>query len=798
MLNNLLPVGSRARSIAFSAAALLLSLIIVQFVLPGTPGGGRGTPMAILFTGLVTGCGAAVTAIGLVLVYRSLRLINFAQAAMGAAGGRLFFEFMQFTPVPFPIALVLAILVGGLAGIAFDLVFGRKFFNAPRIMLTVTTIAALPLFAFFLAEAVPSLPIFPRKGARSLLEQVGGVASRPFLPFAGWEFKVGNYNTTFGFAEVLNIEILLFVIIGVTCFLRYSRAGVAIRALAENSERASLLGIPVMNLSTTVWAIAGGLSALTVIGTGALTTPAAATGSSAAIPILLLPLVAAVVARFQSIPVAVFISLLFATVANAVLYSYPDQTGVVQFIYFLLIVGMLFVQRRRAGRSEEGTGVGWTAVREQRGIPKELAKIATVRTTRWVLIAVGALFVIVYPLVVPSRFQFLGSTILLQAIVGVSLVVLTGWAGQISLGQFGFAAVGAVVASSLTASHGWPFWLAVPVATAVAGGFAALIGLPALRIKGLFLAVVTLAFTITVDVTLFEERYFDWLLPKGAVERPTLFFLNFEKDRPMYYLSAVCLALSIIVVLNLRRSRFGRLLIAMRENEANVQSFGVSAVRLKLTAFAVSGAIAGFSGAVFVHQQRGLNGVSFDTTHSVNGFVFTVLGGIGSVGGALLGSAFQNLLEYFLPSNDFLRSILQAFQQGGSTLLILFVAPAGLIGLLVALRDSWLRIIAQRRQIVVPSLFADYDAAALERKLIPLADPTANSGLAALGAGAHFRLRSEIHGGDAAAEQRALRGREEERLAIGAAGANFGDAGAEPPHDVVGATLVALGDESNG
>ncbi|MEY2424687.1 MAG: branched-chain amino acid transport system permease protein livM, partial [Actinomycetota bacterium] len=277
--------------------------------------------------------------------------------------------------------------------------------------------------------------------------------------------------------------------------------------------------------------------------------------------------------------------------------------------------------------------------------------------------------------------------------------------------------------------------------------------------------------------------------------RPTLFFLNFDQDRPMYYLALVCLVIAIVITLNLRRSRFGRLLIAMRENEANVQSFGVSAVRLKLTAFAVSGALAGFSGAVFVHQQRGLSAESFAAQRSLDMFVFTVLGGVGSVGGALLGSLYDNLFRYFLPSNDFLATVSGALQQGGGPLLVLWVAPAGLIGGVMAIRDAWLRIIAQRRQIVVPSLFADYDPDAIERKLIPLADPDANSGLAALGIGAKFRLGSELHGGAASADQRALRGRDEERLAIGAASASLGDVDAESPHDVVGATLVAVGED---
>jgi Branched-chain amino acid transport system / permease component len=262
----------------------------------------------------------------------------------------------------------------------------------------------------------------------------------------------------------------------------------------------------------------------------------------------------------------------------------------------------------------------------------------------------------------------------------------------------------------------------------------------------------------------------------------------------MYYLCLVCLAIAVIVTMNMRRSRFGRLLIAMRENEANVQSFGVSAVRLKLTAFAVSGALAGFSGAVFVHQQRGLSAESFLPQRSVDMFIFTVLGGISSVGGALLGSLYDNLFRYFLPANDFLRTIAQVLQDGGGPLFVLWVFPAGLISIGIGLRDSWLRIIAQRRQIVVPSLFADYDPEALERKLIPLADPDANSGLAALGPGAHFRLGSELHGGAQSAEVPALRGGDDQQLAITAA--KIGDVDAVAPHDVVGASMVAVGEDS--
>ena len=794
MLNSFLPVGSRQRSIASCVAAGVIALAYTQLVLPGTPGGARGTPSAVMYNGFVQGAFVAITALGLVLVYRSLRVINFAQAAFGAAGGRLFFEFILFTKVPFPIALLLGVGLGVLVGVLFGLIFGLKFFNQPRVVLTIVTIAALPFLAFVLSQWIPGLPIFPSNAVRSLAEQEGSVLTRPFLPFAGWKYSIGGFPSKYGFPEVFNIELLVFAVVGLVAFLRYTRAGVAVRALAENSERASLLGIPVANLSTLVWGVAGGLSALGAIGLGALSTAGAASASSAAVPILLAPLTAAVIAKFESVPVAVFTSLLLATVARAALFSYPDDAGLIQVAYLAIVIGTLLVQRRRRGRSEEGAGVAWSAVREQRAIPKELAKISTVRNTRWALIGALGVFLLIFPLIVPARFQFLGGTILIQAIIGISLVVLTGWAGQISLAQFAFAAVGGGVASCLTAKHGIPFWFAVPIASVVAGAIATLVGIPALRLKGLFLAVTTLAFSITVEAVLFDDRFFGWLLP-DSVDRPTLFFIDFRQDRPMYYLCLFCLVLAIVVTLNLRRSRFGRLVIALRENEANVQSFGVSAVRLKLTAFAVSGMLAGFSGAVFVHQQRGFSQVSFSTQRSLDVFVITVLGGIGSIGGAMLGALYDNLLRYFLPTNPFLNTLNGVLQRGGGTLLVLFIAPTGLIGGVIAVRDAWLRIIAQRRQIVVPSLFADYDPTALERRLIPLADPDAHSGLAALGPGAHFRLGSEIHGLGASDEPRELRGREEERLAIGAASRSLGDVDAPPPEDVVGTALAAMSEE---
>jgi branched-chain amino acid transport system permease protein len=301
--------------------------------------------------------------------------------------------------------------------------------------------------------------------------------------------------------------------------------------------------------------------------------------------------------------------------------------------------------------------------------------------------------------------------------------------------------VGAVVAGSLTANVGLTFWLAVPLATTFTAAFAVLVGLPALRIRGLFLAVTTFAFAVAVRSLLFDRRYFDWLLP-DAIDRPTLFFFDFGDEKSMYFLCVAALVASIVVVVNVRKSRFGRVLIALRESEHNVAAFGIAAVRMRLAAFAFSGALAGFAGAIFAHQQRGINGASFEAAASIDIFVLAVLGGIGSVNGALLGSFYFNVTRYFITSTLFAGIV-----GSGGTLLLLYLAPGGLVSLVAKLRDACLRIVAQRRQMVVPSLFADYDPEALERRLIPLAEASGNSGLGALPADARFSLASGLYQG---------------------------------------------------
>ncbi|MDQ1372860.1 MAG: branched-chain amino acid transport system permease protein livM, partial [Actinomycetota bacterium] len=303
MLGRLLPPGSMARRVALTVGILAATLVFTQFVLPGGRASApRGTPVAVLFLGLVFGMVNALTAAGLVLVYRTTRVINWSQTAIGAMGALLCFDFVLYTPVPFPIAFFLGLALAGLTGLVFELVLVRRFFKAPRLVLTVVTVLAGGAIAQ-LSPNVGKLPFFPKLDTLSITESRGLTDLTTRLPFAGFSFHVGSLDIPFHFAHIFAIEASIVALLGLAAFFRFTKAGVGVRALAENAERASLLGMSVGVLSMTVWVIAGVLSGVSVSATGFLSRPANATGFAPGV--LLIALAAAVIGRMRSLPVTV-------------------------------------------------------------------------------------------------------------------------------------------------------------------------------------------------------------------------------------------------------------------------------------------------------------------------------------------------------------------------------------------------------------------------------------------------------------------------------------------------------------
>jgi len=712
----------------------LVAAIVVTFLFVNV---GLSSPWTYAFHGLVDGLLNALTAVGLILVYRTTRVINFAQTAIGAAGGELAFQLIELTRVPFLVALVLGLVLAAAVGLLFDLVLVRRLFRAPRLILTIATIAVASWLATALPRYIQSLPFMPK--VSNIDQFLGNESLRSRLPFHTYTFQVGRLPIKYGFPELLAIGASVVVIAGIGMFLRYTDIGTAVQAIAQNLDRATLMGISTGVVSSTVWTLTGLLSGFGVILTGLITTPSASQGYA---PELLLPaLAAAVLARMERLPTAVIAAVLLSVASECFASTHQSDAPLVSVALFAIVAVGVLLQRTR-GRSEEGAGVTWEATREQRGVPRELAVLPGIRLTRATGVVVVLVFLIAFPLLASTSSIVLGGVIALTVIMAMSLLVLTGWAGQVSLGQYAFAAVGAVVSGALSATVGLPWYLAVIVSMVLAGAFAVVVGIPALRIKGLFLAVTTFALGIAVSAAVFDPRYFGWLLP-GPVNRPTLFIFDFENEQSMYYLCVLLAIAVVFFVINLRRSRFGRMLIAVRENDTNVQSLGISPTRLKLTAFGLSGALAGLAGAMLVFVERGVNADTYAAAASLTLFLFVVLGGVSSIAGCVIGAVVLGLITYFNTGHGLVNIILTVVPpQSFGVIVLLYIEPTGLIGVINRLRDGVLRIVAQRRQMIVPSLFADYDPKLLARRLIPLADRIPGSGLSAVQTDEPFAMAS--------------------------------------------------------
>lgn len=652
----------------------------------------RGLPVGEVVIGLVMGSLYALIAMGLVLIFRANRAVNFAQAELGAAASVLAVELFIQYDVNYFLAIATALVAAVLSGVIVDLIVIRAFRNAPRLILAVATIG----IAQILAGLSIQIPLW-------FTGPVQTAQRREFTAPFHMTFTI--FPVRFSENHVMAIIVVPVIVLALTAFLRFTDYGVAIRASAENRDRASLLGMPVGRLSTIVWAIAAFLSAVAVILRVQILGFSTFSGVSGGGPSLLLrTFAAAVIARMESLGAAaaaalgigVFEALTVWTFSSA---AYSDALLVV------VILLALIAQRGYFRRAAE-TGISsWKALREVRSIPTELRRLPEVR---WGLAGAGLMlgvFVLTFPLWATPGNQQLAALTFIYAIVAVSLVVLTGWVGQISLGQWALAGFGGATTSVLVGRHHIDLFVSLFAGMLVAAAVAIVIGIPALRISGPFLAVTTLAFAVTARTFFLEERYVPWFVQSSDVARPPLLKrLPIALDWQFYYFCLVVLILVVIGARNLRNSRTGRALIAVRDNEPAAQSTSLNVPVLKLVAFAISGAIAGLAGGLYVLLNHGLNTDSFGPEVSLTLFTMVVIGGLGSLPGAILGAVYVRTVETFIGGGWALLA------SGGGILLILLVLPGGLGAGMYRLRDDALRWVAKRRGLIVPSLLADIRA----------------------------------------------------------------------------------------
>jgi ABC-type branched-subunit amino acid transport system ATPase component/ABC-type branched-subunit amino acid transport system permease subunit len=658
----------RSRVIVYGAIGL--SIVLVKVVLGELASHGVyqfSTPLPVIVLGAIVGMTYGLLGIGLVLIYRTNRIINFAQGQTGAFGAAMFGLIVVRYGVPYWIAFPLGLTVSAGVGVVAETAVVRRLRHAPRLVSVVATLGVGSLLVA-LAEVINSTA-----SAGSLFPQPS------FMP----TFSIGALLVTPAYSGMLFLSPL--VVVAIAVFLRLSRFGLALRATAANPEAARLAGIFAGRMSSLAWAIAGALSAFSAI----LTQPTSGFTSAQDFgpSLLLRAMTCAVVGRMESIPIAFTAGIGLGIIEQLLLWNYPSS-GLVEATLFVIILVALFVQRPRGGRDEEKGS--WAAVQAFRPVSQELRSIWLVRNLGNIVATICVALATLLPLWITNGLAVSFSGIYALSIVGLSVGIVTGLGGQLTLGQFAIAGVGATV-SYYVAQHTSDIALAILLAGLCAGIVSLLIGLPALRIRGLMLTVTTLSFALAAYAWLFSQP---WALGSGQTPgAPNVFGHRLATGKSYYFFALALLVVCTLLARNVRRSGFGRLLVAVRDNEDNARAFTIPSPRVKMQGFLLAGFLAGVGGAVYANSLSYIGPTTFDPQISIDVVVMTVIGGVSTLAGPILG-AFYVLGLPLLP----LDSAGLAATQLGALILILQL-PGGLASAVEPMRDGIVRWVARRHGV---------------------------------------------------------------------------------------------------
>ncbi|MCF2532445.1 branched-chain amino acid ABC transporter permease/ATP-binding protein [Yinghuangia soli] len=634
----------------------------------------------LLFDGAVTGLVIGLLAMGIVLVHRSSRVINFAVANMGLVGSVLFALLVVRYHVPYWAALVVALAAGTAFGAIVDLAVVRRLFNAPRVIVLVATIGVAQL-ALTIVAAYPDLD-------DHTTEQYP-------VPWTGTWSPLDDL-------EINSAQLSILIAVPATAlalswFLGRTVLGKTVKASADNPELARLQGISPKIVSTAVWAIAGLVATLCLILISAQNkslTQITTLGPTT----LLRALAAAVIARMVSFRIALAAGIGLGLLQAFVQFNWLDQPGLSDLVVLVVVLVAVFTVSR--GRDTETSSFSFAP--KVKPVPERLRQVWWVRhIARSGLLLLGVV-AIVLPLLVtqPSR-HLLYTVILAYAICAASVTILTGWAGQLSLGQMAFAGLGALTAASLNrglrlevgdtvyAFRGLTFPAAVLVASLFTAALAALVGAGALRVRGLLLAVSTFAFAVACEQYLYRRDVFhDEGTSSASFPRSTVLGIDVSTQRAYYYLVLAVLVVVLIVVARLRRTGVGRTTIGVRDNPATAAAYTVAAARVKLRTFALAGGIAGLGGALLAGAVQSVPYADkyFLSPDSLTLVAIVVIGGLGSVSGSVLGALWVIGLPAFMPDNELVPLLTSSL----GLLILLLYFPGGLVQIGYSARDALL------------------------------------------------------------------------------------------------------------
>lgn len=583
-------------------------------------------------TGLSTAAIYAVAASGLVLTYTTTGIFNFAHGAIGMICAFAYWQVHFDWGWSTWLSLIVVIgVIAPLLGVLLEVVIMRNLegtSEGTKLVVSISLLAAL----------VGAANWIWRPGVQRSTEKF----------FEGKRFEL--FGVTVTWHEATTVVIAIAVAIVLRLLLYRSRPGIAMRATVDDRALTALNGARSDLVATLAWAIGCSLAALSgilFIGTLAL--------EAGVLSLLIVnAYAAALIGRLRSLPLT-FLGAVIIGLAESYWQGYRNDVSLLSSDYLatfasaipviILFVVLLVIPNPRLR--------GHGAVRQREQSPNPSMRGA------WTMAAILVGGTAVISGFATRSHQLDIAEVFAFGIIALSLVPLLGFGGQVSLAQLSFAGIGAVTMAQV-GDGGNP--LGLLAAALVAGAVGALIALPALRLSGIYLALATAAFAVALERWLFRLPSFEvfgWfqvnMFETGStsVDRLQIFGIEFDSPRGQAVLISIVFSLLAVLVVAIRRSSFGRRLLAMKDSEAACATLGMNLTLTKLAVFSFSAAIAGVGGALYGGMLQSINPENFSFINGLPIFMLTVVGGVGAVGGALFAGialATLTVIPTLLPS----------------------------------------------------------------------------------------------------------------------------------------------------
>ncbi len=552
--------------------------------------------------GLGVGALYALASQGLIVIYRGTGVLNFSLGATAIAGVFMQWELHVEAGWPFLLSAAAGIVWSAFLGALTHWVVMRPLRRASTL---VRVIATLGVLITIQAAVVLRYGSNPRQVASwlptdriTLWSSVGITVDRLILLAIGCASAFGLW--------------LLY---------RNSQFGLATEAVSESERSASAIGLSPNRIALKNWALGSAIAAAA----GILVVPIITLQVTSMTALILAAMAAALVGNFRSFPIATAAGFAIG-IGQALVGRFADQEGLGPSLPFLVIIIVLVFRGRSLPQRDQYL--------------QQLPMVGNGRINwAWTLFGCGA---IVFVMVTKQSKWIDALTVSLGvATVLLSIVVLTGYAGQLSLAQYSIAGFGAYVAGRLVAVYDIPFLLALLAGVAAAVPLGLIFGLPAVRTRGISLAIVTLGLGSTIELMLFKNRGYTGGVQGTQVGNPDLFGFEIGSiNHPARYgiFTLVMVMLAVVAVANVRRGRSGRRLIAVRTNERAAAALGINVMVAKLFAFSFASAIAALGGIVLAFRLSSISYQSFSNFTSITYVGLALLGGVGQILGAFFGS----------------------------------------------------------------------------------------------------------------------------------------------------------------